>query len=126
MNQVEKVKIAEIRVRDTNTKYGPRKQVSIRQALDGGDRWLSGLINPAQYKPEEWGLGKVIELEVFERVQNDRSYWNFKVPSTRSFRPNPLFDEMNRKLDEVLNTLQEINQKLKDNNNSYKTLGLPG
>lgn len=114
MNPVEKVKIAQIKVQDTNTKFGPRKQVSIRQALDGGDRWLSGLINPNQWDPKDWGLGSTKELEVFETTRGDRSYWNFKLPNSKTFRPNPLFEAMNKKLDDVLALLQTINSKLRD------------
>lgn len=98
-----KLKIAEIRVKDTQTKFGPRKQVSIREALDGGDRWVSGLLTPAQWKPEEWNPGMVKDVEVFERISGDRSFWNFKLPGR-----NPGLDlsAVHAKLDKIISILE--------------------
>lgn len=103
-----KLKIAEIRVKDTLTKFGPRKQVSIREVLEGGDRWVSGLVNLNQWKPEEWGPGKVKEVDVFEQQSGDRSYWNFKIPSSRPFRPNPGEALVLEKLDKIIMLLEEM------------------
>jgi hypothetical protein len=100
-----KVKIAEIRTKETNTKFGPRLQVSIREALEGGDRWLSGLVDPKKYKPEEWTPGTTKELDVFEREANGRNYWNFKLPSN-AFRPNIDLSRIEAKLDEILQILK--------------------
>lgn len=97
-----KVKIASVeKIEDLQGKFGPQKKVSIKEACEGGDRWLSGFIPVKDFVADDWKAGKVLELEVWEKEYNGKMYWNFKVPG-----------KTEKKQEEVMVALREIYKKM--------------
>lgn len=99
---VVKVKIASIeKIESVTGKYGPQKKVSIKEACEGGDRWLSGFLSEKEFNPDDWKAGKVLELDVWEKEHNGKHYWNFKIPGKNE-----------KKQEEVMVALRAIYKKI--------------
>jgi len=99
---LQNVKIAVVgKVEDVSGKFGPQKKISIKQSLEGGDRWLSGFVDVKSAALFE--QGKTLELEVWENGK----YWNFKLPSQKA-------KEAAKSTNEVMDALRKIYAKLQD------------
>lgn len=72
-----KINIEQVACQPFNGKYGPTNKVGIRtKTAKGEDIWINGFLN---YIPE-WEPGQSVELEVFKKESNGKTFWNFKVP----------------------------------------------
>lgn len=106
---LEKVKIAGVgKPTDVQGKFGPQKKVSIKQALEGGDRWISGFIPEKSYNAAMFMIGKELELEVWQNGE----YWNFKIPNEKTKEENKKTEEVMDALRKIYTKLQEIEKRL--------------
>lgn len=89
------------------TKFGERVKLNFK---DDCDRWLSCLLNPVQYKAEEWQQGKCTpEGEV---IVNGK-YTNFKMLSATAAKQTQQADQLGEALRFIKKDLIEEIQKAK-------------
>ncbi len=115
-----KVKIAEIKtIEDTEGKYGPQKRIVFREAMEGGDRTVSGWVPLKSFNSDEWKEGSSLELEI---SQNGK-YWNFKLPTKQDQVKNEVMDalrELYKKLNQLEDQMKEVKSLLtKDSDISF-------